>query len=105
MLILADNDVSGQVSALRQVIEGPDWAQFAKSLDLRFLDFAELGLQRDASDRIVWLAAQHAGAVLLTANRASGVDSLDDTIRQLSDPTSLPVLTIADPQRLMRDKI
>jgi hypothetical protein len=45
-----------------------------------------------------------ANAILITANRAGDVGSLDEAIRQLSDPTSLPVITIGNPQRVLRDK-
>jgi hypothetical protein len=61
-------------------------------------------LLRDASDRTVWQASQAIGAVLITANRTGGVNSLDEMIRELSSATTLPVITIADPQRLLRDR-
>jgi hypothetical protein len=60
-------------------------------------------LSRGAPDRLVWQTCQAAGAVLITGNRAGGPDSLDQVIRELSDETSLPVLTLADPRRVVRD--
>jgi hypothetical protein len=103
MLILADNDVGGAVAALRHALESPDWADVAAVLNLRFVEFEDLGLPRDASDRSVWETCQAIGAMLITANRAGGKNSLEAAIQDLSDSGSLPVITIADPQRLLRD--
>jgi len=77
MLILADNDVGGAVAALRYVLESPVWAELAASLNVRFVDFEDLGLARDAPDRLVWETNQAANALLITANRAGGADSLE----------------------------
>ncbi len=103
MLIRADNDVGGAVAALRHALDSPDWADLTAVLNLRFLEFEDPGLARDASDQSVWEACQAAGAMLITANRAGGKTSLEATIQDLSDAASLPLITIADPQRLLRD--
>jgi hypothetical protein len=50
MLILADNDVGGAVAALRRILESAEWAALSAMLDLRFIEFADAGLARDASD-------------------------------------------------------
>jgi len=107
MLILADNDVGGAVAALRRILESEEWAEFSATLALRFVEFVEfvdVGLTRDASDRVVWQTCQEVGAVLVTGNRASGDDSLEQTIRDHAEADSLPVVTIGDPQRLVRDR-
>ena len=104
MLILADNDVGGAVAALRRILESEAWAAFSATLALRFAEFADVGLARDASDRVVWQTCQEVGAVLIIGNRTSGDDSLEQTIRDHIGPASLPVLTIGDPQRLVRDR-
>jgi hypothetical protein len=103
MLILADNDVGGAVAALRRVLESGEWAAFSAMLDLRFIEFADIGLPRDASDPLVWHTCQEVGAVLITGNRASGDASLEQTIREHAGMDSLPVVTIGDPQRVIRD--
>jgi hypothetical protein len=103
MLILPDNDVTGAVAILRQVLESPEWDEFSAALELTFLTFEELGLSRDAPDRAIWLACQRMSAVLLTANRSGGEHSLERTIDELRDATSLPVITLADPKRILRD--
>ena len=104
MLILADNDVGGAVTALRRVLESEEWAEFSAALVLRFVEFEDLSLARDASDRVVWQTCQEMGAVLITGNRASGDDSLEQVIRDYAGADSLPVVTIGDPQRLVRDR-
>ncbi len=104
MLILGDNDVGGAVMALRHVLESEEWAEFTAVLDLHFVEFEDVGLARDASDRIVWCTCQEVGAVLVTGNRASGVESLEQTIQDQAKANSLPVVTIGDPQRVVRDQ-
>ena len=104
MLILADNDLGGAVAALRRILESEEWAAFSATLALRFVEFADVGLARDASDRVVWQTCQEVGAVLVTGNRASGDDSLEQTIQDHAGADSLPVVTIGDPQRLVRDR-
>ena len=47
---------------------------------------------------------QEMGAVLITGNRTSGDDSLEQMIRDHAGADSLPVVTIGDPQRLVRDR-
>jgi hypothetical protein len=104
MLILADNDVGGAVTALRRVLESEEWGEFTAALDLHFVAFEDVGLARDASDRTVWSRCQEVGAVLITGNRASGTESLEQTIQDDSEVDSLPVVTIGDPQRVVRDR-
>lgn len=104
MLILADNDVGGAVTALRRMFESDEFSEFAEALDVQFIEFEELGLPRDASDRQVWQASQEAGAILITGNRASGDQSLENTIQEHGHIDSLPVVTLADPQRVIRDR-
>jgi hypothetical protein len=70
------------------------------------VSLADLGLPPDASDRDVWEACQHAQVVLLTANRNDdGPDSLEATIQQHNTPASLPVFTLANEQRVLRDRL
>jgi hypothetical protein len=104
MLILADNDVGEAVAALQHILESEEWAAFSAALALRCVEFVDVGLRRDASDRVVWQTCQEVGAVLITGNRASGDDSLEQTIQDHAGADSLPVVTIGDPQRLVRDR-
>jgi hypothetical protein len=65
-----------------------------------------LGLEPDASDRAVWEACQREQVILLTANRNdAGPDSLEATIQRHNTPASLPVFTLANEQRVLRDRL
>ena len=67
--------------------------------------FESLGLARDAADKLVWQRCQERDVVLVTANRnRRGPDSLEETIRTLNTRQSLPVITIASPERIARDR-
>jgi hypothetical protein len=102
MLVMADNDVAGAVAVLRQILQSAEHAAWLELLGLEFTDFESLGLPRDAPDRDVWQSCQAAGVVLVTGNRAGGLDSLDQVILGRSEGHSLPVLTLADPRRVIR---
>ena len=103
MLVAGDNDVGGAVQILRRILESADNAAWLEILGVAFTDFETLGLSRDSADRVVWLTCQAADVVLITGNRSGGLDSLDQVIHDLSNETSLPVLTIADQRRVTRD--
>jgi hypothetical protein len=103
MLILADNDVGGAVAILRRILESAENSAWLEILGVTFADFESLGLSRDASDRTVWQTCQASDTLLVTGNRSGGPDSLDRVIQELSNETSLPVLTVADPRRVARD--
>jgi hypothetical protein len=103
MLVLADNDVGGAFVVLRRILESAENGAWLELLSITFTDFESLDLPRDAPDRTVWQTCQAADAVLVTGNRSGGPDSLDQVIHELSDEKSLPVLSIADPQRVLRD--
>jgi vacuolar-type H+-ATPase subunit F/Vma7 len=63
--------------------------------------FEQVGLSADSSDRSVWQFAQTNGMLLLTANRnAKGKDSLEQVMREENTPTSFPIITIGDPERV-----
>ena len=104
MQILPDNDVTGAVLAIQHVLESSEWNEYTSQLNIRFTDFEELGLPRDATDETVWKTCQKADVVLITGNRAGGKHSLEETIQADTESMSLPVITIADPQRIVRDR-
>jgi predicted nuclease of predicted toxin-antitoxin system len=104
MLVLTDNDVGGAVTVLRRILESAEWTDLAAPLSLRFLQLPDLDLPRDASDADVWQASQKNDAVLITANRASGDDALEQVILDSGDVHTLPVITLGDPQRVRRDR-
>ena len=70
---------------------------------MQFVTFAQVGLPVDSNDRVVWRFAQDNGMILLTGNRRmTGQDSLERTIREENQTTSLPVLTIGNLDRLVQ---
>lgn len=104
--IMADNDVVGHVRALVQICESPPWDEFWHEVECEFLTLADLGLAEDATDAEIWNACQENEIVLITGNRnAEQPESLEMTIRQDDDETSLPVITLADRDRIMRDRV
>jgi hypothetical protein len=67
--------------------------------------FAELGLEGAAPDAVVWHVCQAHEIVLITSNRnRQGPESLEATIQASNNPSSWPVITIGDPDRLMQSK-
>ena len=75
-------------------------------LDIRFLHFEQAGLDRAATDDVVWRLCQRENWHLLTGNRnLESDDSLEATIRREGTLGSLPVLTLADADRIYHDAV
>ena len=76
------------------------WTAF---IDLRVFTFEDLRLPIDSSDRVVWQTVQKRQLLLLTANRRMiGEDSLEQVLREENSKTSLPVVTVADPDQFLQ---
>ena len=59
----------------------------------------------DATDATIWQACQDHDILLITGHRhAESPESLDMTIRQRHAAHCLPVLTLADPDRIQRER-
>ncbi len=103
--ILADHDIEGHVRRLVRICSSPEWADIWASLACRVDSFDELGLAHDTADSDVWHLSQREGIVLITGNRnAEDETSLEKTIRRFGNDKSLPVITISDPKRFMKDR-
>ena len=103
--VLPDNDIEGQFDAMLQIWLSDAWREIWSGLGLTIETFETLGLDRDDSDERVWTVCQARRVVLITGNRnAESPDSLESTIRRANRPDSLPVVTIANPRRLLRDR-
>jgi Tfp pilus assembly ATPase PilU len=103
--LMADNDSRGQFAVIHALLESDTWRQLWSSLNLQVVTFEDLGLPANAADVAVWEACQERQIILVTGNRnAEGPDSLEATIRARNAPDSTPVITIANPRRLMRSK-
>ena len=103
MLLLTDNDVVGAVRAFQRILASPEWVGLTATLEIEFVELKDIDLPSDAPDVAVWQRSQEVGALLMTGNRSSGEGSLDQTITAHGSPESLPVLTIGDPRRVIRD--
>jgi len=103
--LLADVNVEGLVAVLVRIWLSEAWRDLWTALNCALETFETVGLSRDALDTLVWQTCQSRQTVLVTANRnRRGPDSLEETIRTLNTPTSLPVVTLANPERLTHDK-
>ena len=103
--ILADANCAGHLALLLQLLQEGWRHDVWEGLHLTLVSFADLGLPADASDRAVWETCQRAYVVLLTANRNdAGPESLEATIQQHNTTESLPVFTLANEQRVLRDR-
>lgn len=102
--IMPDNDIAGQFHRLLRICTSDEWSEMWRSLAVGVHTFEDLKISRSASDREVWQTCQQHDVVLVTGNRnEDGSESLEATIRELNGPSSLPVLTIADLDRILRD--
>ena len=102
--ILSDHDVQGQVSRLMDLCQRPPWVDLWRELECVLCTFEEFDLAEDATDATIWHTCQDHDILLITGNRnAAGPASLAMTLRQQNTPQCLPVLTLADPDRILRD--
>ncbi len=104
--ILADINVGAQVRALLSIWTSDTWRDYWHDLGLATESFPTLGLSHDTSDDVIWRTCQREGLVLITGNRNNdGPDSLEAAIRDANPPGSLPVITIADTDRVLQDRL
>jgi predicted nuclease of predicted toxin-antitoxin system len=96
--ILVDYHLEGQAALISGTYNSEGWAEL---FPLRFLRFKDVDLSHDSNDREVWQFAQANQMILLTGNRnMKGEASLEQTLREENTPTSLPVLTIGNVERV-----
>lgn len=99
MIFLIDHNIEGQSLMLFGSITSEGWLE---TLPIRFVSFDEVELPITSSDRAVWRFAQENEMILLTANRSmKGEDSLEQVIREECLPTSLPVVTLSNVDRIV----
>lgn len=102
--IMSDNDVQGHVSRLMDICQSAAWVELWRGLDCVLCTFEDFDLSADASDAAIWQTCQDNEVLLITGNRnAEGPESLEVTIRERNTSDSLPVLTLAAPDRIGRD--
>ena len=104
--ILADINIGKQRKAILAVWVSDAWRELWMGLGLSVVSFPGLSLPYNASDALIWRTCQREGLVLITGNRNDdGADSLEATIRNENQPDSLPVITIADQDRVLQDRL
>lgn len=102
--ILADISAEGQVRLLHRLMSQGELNELWFSLGLPVLALSDVGLPDYAPDALVWELCQQRQLVLVTANRNKlGDDSLEATILQRNALQSLPVITIADAERVRHE--
>lgn len=104
--ILADINVGRQQRAILAIWTADTWRDLWTPLELCVESFQTLGLPFDSPDDLIWRTCQREELVLVTGNRNDDVpDSLQATIRAENQPGNLPVITIADQDRVLRDRL
>jgi hypothetical protein len=104
--ILADINAEKHLRAILAVCDSDAWRDFWRRLGLSVESFPALGLSYDAPDTAIWKVCQRENLVLITGNRNDdGPDSLEAVIRRENPPESLPVITLGDPDRVLRDRL
>ena len=99
MNFLVDHNLRGHSVVLAGSLAANGWLEL---VPIRFVLFEEVDLAFTSSDRVVWQYAQNNQMILITANRSmKGKDSLEQVMREENKPTSLPVVTIGNIDRLM----
>jgi len=101
-ILLVDHNLEGHAQRLMHTLMRLGWADLL-SIERRTL--ADVGLDVNVSDRMLWRFAQAQGMLLLTDNRSKkGEDSLEQTLREEVTGTSLPVLTVGNAARLVESE-
>jgi hypothetical protein len=101
--LLADENCEGHLEALVRICRSERWREVWESVHVQVYTFADLGINRGTSDAALWEMCQQRQLLLVTGNRnESDPESLGATIRARNAPDSLPVLTFADRDRIIR---
>ena len=103
--ILSDHNIEGHLSVLARFWTSDEWMPLWRSLGCTLESLSSLGLSDAIPDSELWKLCQERGMILITANRnAEGEESLEATMRRLCQADSLPVLTIANADRVLTDR-
>lgn len=103
--LLADNNAVGHLQVLLRTMVDDVWLDVWDYLELAVVTFEDIGLSRDADDRTLWRTCQREELVLVTINRnARGSDSLEAVIQDERTDQSLPIVTLANPDRIRLDR-
>src|SRR5262245_18175521 len=99
MIILLDHDLEGQVPFLEAGLRETSWDQY---LHMEFRRLCDLNVPPDSTDQEIWRYVQRERFLLLTNNRnREDETSLQATIERENMRDSLPVLMVADKDKLV----
>jgi hypothetical protein len=99
---MADHDVEGHVQLLLRLLLSDEWHPLWTEVGCTVVSFESLGLPTTTSDVELWQLCQARQIVLITGNRnKDGPRSLEATIQQRNEASSLPVFTIGEPNRIL----
>ncbi len=102
--LISDVNCEGHFRRIISYMESGWRSEIWQAVNAEILNFRDLSLSATTEDREIWIACQHANAVLVTTNRnKDGESSLETTIRELNAVDSLPVLTLADADKILAD--
>jgi predicted nuclease of predicted toxin-antitoxin system len=100
--LLADANIDGHVIRIVRRMRSAGWEFYWRELGLRYVTFAEVGLDRESTDVEIWDLCQAEGLILITNNRnRDGEDSLEHAIRTRNNSNSLPVFTLGSADRVL----
>jgi hypothetical protein len=103
--IMADHDCEGQMQVLLRLLASAEWHALWTELAVRIESFASLGVPPNTPDADLWRLCQTQQIILITGNRnEEGPASLEATLQASNTPTSLPVLTLSEPQRVLSSR-
>jgi hypothetical protein len=93
------------MQVLLRLLTAAEWHPLWTELAVRVESFASLGVSANTPDATLWQLCQTQQIILITGNRnEEGPASLEATIQASNTPTSLPVLTISEPQRILSSR-
>lgn len=102
-VILSDENCTGHAEAIFFVFLALGYVDL---LNLELRTWKDAGLEEGADDEQVWRFCQENRHILLTGNRTAkdGALSLEIVMQQYVTSDSLPVHTIGDLERVLRDR-
>jgi hypothetical protein len=101
--LLSDHDCEGQVERIRYSLQKFGYIEW---LGIEILSFETAGLLITSTDEEVWQFCQENGYYLLTGNRGTKAKdaSLHVVLNRSANEKSLPVITIGNLNRVIKDK-
>jgi hypothetical protein len=101
LTLLLDENIDGYADYLTRFLYAPERNDLSSLLGVSIVTFDQVGLAKGTADDLVWEFCQSQHFYLITDNRNQDTpDSLEATIRARNLPTSLPVFTISDINRV-----